>query len=160
MISNREFLTKKFGTELNKKLKLKFGKKISSAKFADQFNLRAYGTSTITRETARKWLNGECIPDLDKFPVLIEWLDLDVSKIIQSNSKEKEYVATRDDYDLLNELFYLFNEFDIETRKIAILIAGLITKNEMKPSPHQNNTLEIVSRIYECSICPFNNKMS
>ncbi len=155
MTSNREFLTKKFGAELNKKLKLKFGKKISSAKFADQFNLRAYGTSTITRETARKWLNGECIPDLDKFPVMIEWLGVDISEIVKNSYKESHNIVGHDVDNVLEDLTFLFNQYDLEIKKIALFIASVISKMDKKNSSIRYITDNSFSSLDECKICPY-----
>ncbi len=59
------------------------GRTPSAAKFADAFNLRAHGTSTISRETARKWLRGEAMPEVGKIGVLIQWLNIDPSSFLR-----------------------------------------------------------------------------
>ncbi len=69
---------------MNKGLKQKFGKIPSSTELANQFNLRAYGTKTVTRETARKWKCGLALPKAGSLQVLIEWLSLNTIDIFSS----------------------------------------------------------------------------
>ena len=58
-----------------------YGKVPSAAFIADNFNLRAYGTSTISRETARKWLSGTAVPEVDKLIVLVKWLNISMDEV-------------------------------------------------------------------------------
>jgi len=86
MTSNNRTSTKlNLGVLLNKALIKKFGKIPSASKFADQFNLRAYGTTTVTRETARKWIAGLAVPEIDKLSILVSWLELDPAEIFQAH---------------------------------------------------------------------------
>lgn len=55
--------------------------RINAVKFADAFNLRAYGTSTISRQTALKWINGKGIPEPGHIYVLRDWLKIDLNQI-------------------------------------------------------------------------------
>jgi hypothetical protein len=80
-MNNRVNTASNFAKALNAGLLKKFGKIPSAALFANQFNLRAYGTKTITRETARKWILGLAIPEIDKLVVLMKWLDIDPSEL-------------------------------------------------------------------------------
>jgi hypothetical protein len=43
---------------------------------ANEFNLRAVGSSTVSREVVRKWLNGLSLPKSDKLTVMRKWLDI------------------------------------------------------------------------------------
>ena len=54
---------------------------LSATALANAFNLRADGTTTISRQTARKWLNGESIPEPGHLLVLVEWLEIDMNKV-------------------------------------------------------------------------------
>ena len=54
---------------------------VTPTELADAFNLRASGTTVITRQTASKWLNGETLPDHGHMAVLVSWLNLDLNKI-------------------------------------------------------------------------------
>jgi len=53
----------------------------SPTAFSDAYNLRANGTTVITRQTASKWLNGETLPDHGHMAVLVSWLHLDLNAI-------------------------------------------------------------------------------
>ena len=73
-MNNRKQFALEFAELLNKYLLRKYNKTPSANFFANQFNLRAKGTTTITAETARKWLRGISVPEIDRFLVLIDWL--------------------------------------------------------------------------------------
>lgn len=76
MNHNREKAGRLFAQAFKERLKEKYIRVPSAAKIADAFNLRAHGTSTISRETAMKWLNGEALPEIGKLIVLLKWLNL------------------------------------------------------------------------------------
>ena len=80
IMGNRKEFAAKFADVLNRALIMKYKKVPSGYFLANQFNLRAEGTTTITAETARKWVKGLSVPEIDRFKVLIKWL-------------EKKYVA-------------------------------------------------------------------
>lgn len=80
-MENRIEITQNFAHALNKGLRNRFGKSPSSAGMATQFNLRARGTKTISRETARKWTRGLAFPDPGRLQVLIKWLNLNMEEI-------------------------------------------------------------------------------
>ena len=55
-------LRKKFAAHFKEKLKVRY-KKVPSTNFiANEFNLRAVDSSTVSREAVRKWLNGLSFP--------------------------------------------------------------------------------------------------
>lgn len=61
---------------LKEQLKKRY-KKVPSTNFiANEFNLRAHDSHTVSREAVRKWLNGVSIPTPDKRSVMQKWLDL------------------------------------------------------------------------------------
>ena len=63
---------------------------LSPTSLSDAFNLRANGTTVITRQTASKWLNGETLPDHGHMAVLVSWLNLDLNQIYNLNEQEKD----------------------------------------------------------------------
>jgi hypothetical protein len=71
----------------------------SGAFLSNQFNLRAEGTSTITAETARKWVKGLSVPEIDRFKVLIKWLELDVDSIFNTTEIHLSRKETNDMID-------------------------------------------------------------
>ena len=54
---------------------------INAVKFANAFNLRAHGTTTISRQTALKWINGQGVPEPGHIYVLRGWLKIDLNHI-------------------------------------------------------------------------------
>ena len=81
MMDNRKQFAIKFADVLSKHLIKKYKKGPSGYFIADQFNLRASGTSTITSETARKWIKGLAVPEIDRFKVLMDWLEFNPSDL-------------------------------------------------------------------------------
>jgi hypothetical protein len=86
---NRETTLSKFERTLRTGIAKKLGRQVSAQRFADQFNLRAHGTDTISRETARKWIRGTTIPDYERLAVLIEWLELDPLEFLGTKMQRK-----------------------------------------------------------------------
>ena len=97
MHKNRETTLSKFERTLGTGIAKKFGRQVSAQRFADQFNLHAHGTDTISRETARKWIRGTTIPDYERLAVLIEWLELDPLEFLGNENAKKNHT-------LLNEV--------------------------------------------------------
>lgn len=72
-----EKLRKKFAQHFKEKLKVRY-KKVPSTNFiANEFNLRAHDSRTVSREAVRKWLNALSFPTSDKLSVMRKWLDLE-----------------------------------------------------------------------------------
>jgi hypothetical protein len=68
---------KKFSVHFKEQLKKRY-KIVPSTNFiANEFNLRAHDSSTVSREAARKWLNGLSFPKSDKLSVMRKWLDIE-----------------------------------------------------------------------------------
>ena len=87
---NRNNMMINFSSALNLALIRIFGKVPSAESFSKQFNERAIGTTTISRETARKWMRGTAYPEAGKMAVLISWLKLDPADTL--NSREPSEV--------------------------------------------------------------------
>lgn len=167
-MNNRETTASYLAKLINQALIIKFGRVPSASLFANQFNLRAYGTSTITRETARKWILGLSIPEIDKLIVLTEWLDLDISSIFKR--KKKTFLVNQNlqnkpnghdiDYHIQNCLRKLNNN-----SKNAVFIAALVLK-ELESSEHNHKIYDdlINKELIYCTNCKkrltANNKIS
>jgi len=67
-------MLERFSIALRSGLVNKFSRIPTAQKFSDEFNLRS--VTPITRETARKWINGLVIPESERLLVLIQWLNL------------------------------------------------------------------------------------
>ena len=81
---NRDLVLLRFSRQLEKVILRKYGKKFSGASFADQYNFRASGTTTISRQTALRWLSGKGFPDPGRLYILVEWLNLDLDAVFRS----------------------------------------------------------------------------
>jgi len=137
--SNRKTAGELFSRRLNELLMAKYGYIPSAAKFSDAFNLRAHGTTTISRETARKWMRGEAIPELSRLKVLINWLGLKPSAFLEEEFTESSIEGSGSEVgggtihvNTQSKLISLINELDeksIETLFIAAWALKVIKKN-------------------------------
>lgn len=97
-MSIRFISAEKFSELLAQHLVKAFGRTPSASTLANQFNLRAYGTKTITRETARKWLRGEAMPAWQNLNVLMNWLAIEpfqLYELIEQESNSSAAVEIR-----------------------------------------------------------------
>lgn len=67
-----------FSKELMRCLLDKYGRMPSAAVLARDFNFRSGDLSPITAETARRWIRGMSIPEMERLKLLIEWLGMRV----------------------------------------------------------------------------------
>jgi hypothetical protein len=121
LMENRKEFVAKFAEVLNRALLKKY-KKIPSGSFlANQFNLRAEGTTTITAETARKWVKGLSVPEIDRFKVLIKWLELDVDSIFNTSEVHLSRKESNDVIDAIeskiNDLVETIGKFKDKKKK-------------------------------------------
>ena len=78
---SKQALRDSFSLALVNALALRYKEIPSAAFIAKEFNLRASRSEPITQESARRWLRGIAIPELDKLLVLRSWLDLDLNAL-------------------------------------------------------------------------------
>jgi hypothetical protein len=81
---SKQSLQESFAIALTDGLLLRYQEVPSAAFFAKEFNRRA-PTRPISQESARRWLRGLAIPELDKLLVLRSWLSLDLNALAQPN---------------------------------------------------------------------------
>jgi len=126
-MENRKQFAAKFSGLLNRSLFYRY-KKIPSANFfANQFNLRAKGTTTITPETARKWMKGIVVPEVDRFIVLIDWLEMHPSELFTFNANFNKSSEPQDKVLMSHQIKKL--ETQILNIRIAVDEFEEITKN-------------------------------
>lgn len=133
-MNNRVSTASNLAKAINEGLLKKFGKIPSANIFANQFNLRAYGTKTITRETARKWILGLALPEIDKLVVLVKWLDIDVSKLFINEAEESKIhnCVSHQNCDDQSHIDYHLSECLVgltENSKNALYIAAWMLKH-------------------------------
>jgi hypothetical protein len=71
----------------------RFGEIPTASKLAIEFNLRNFQSNPISRESARKWINGQSMPETARLKTLIAWLNLDASFIYSTTINEKEGIS-------------------------------------------------------------------
>jgi len=86
-VNTKANMLERFSIVLRSGLVNKFGRIPTAQKFSDEFNLRSI--NPITRETARKWINGLVMPESERLLVLIQWLNLNAD-YVYLNSAEVE----------------------------------------------------------------------
>ena len=127
---NRINMMKNFARALNLALARQFGKAPSAECFSRQFNLRATGTSTISRETARKWVLGKSYPEAGKMVVLVSWLKLDPADTLDSRDPSEVLIASA---AVLSSTDILLNETVKQlsvNKKSALLVVALALKED------------------------------
>ena len=68
-----------FANGLNNQLQSYYRRIPSASILARDFNSRLRdGMNPITQETARRWIRGLSMPEMDKLQILIQWLDLNI----------------------------------------------------------------------------------
>jgi hypothetical protein len=120
----------KFPEVLRKKLLKKYGYIPSCTVFANHFNLKSSGYKTITRETARRWINGDSFPQLDNFYTLTSWLkfteeDLNIIFDIETN-KILRRIEDSENFKLISIYESLFDNH----KEILILIASALRQKQ------------------------------
>ncbi len=76
MSEHRQRIAARFACILNHALIKRFGKTPSAATLAMHFNLKAMGIDPISQETARRWMRGLSLPELPRFQILSDWLQI------------------------------------------------------------------------------------
>jgi len=84
-VNTKANMMERFSIALRSGLINKFSRIPTAQKLSNEFNLRS--VKPITRETARKWINGLVIPEAERLLVLIKWLNLN-SDYVYLNSTE------------------------------------------------------------------------
>lgn len=136
---SRDVLRRNFSNELRTALIKRMGKLPSSTHFANQFNFRAHGTTAITRETARKWVTGQAIPEIERLQILIEWLELDPHKFLASNASQATAIepVTADDL-IIETIVELLRKMDPKTRSVVLITAWALRETNSTPLEHLN----------------------
>ena len=86
-------LKRKFSKELNRRLEIKYKKKLKNAEFATFYNLNF--TRSITSETARKWLLGISVPNVSTMNDLVDWLDMNLSDLFNKEPIENSSTSKK-----------------------------------------------------------------
>lgn len=71
----------RFSSEFRKALMHRYGRLPSAPFVAREFNLRHHGGRGISSESVRRWLQGDCLPHINRLQTLAGWLGLRVDHI-------------------------------------------------------------------------------
>ena len=72
-----------FAKELCKRLVDHYGRMPSAAVVSRDFNFRCPQLSPISQETARRWIRGLSLPEVERLATLVSWLQLDPLQIFR-----------------------------------------------------------------------------
>jgi hypothetical protein len=157
-MKNLDNVADRFRLTLSDHLKKRFGKVVSAQRFADQYNLNAYGTTAISRETARRWIRGKTIPDYGHLVALIHWLEIDPKEFLGGACQVEigKNIATLPQTDESSELrtanlMTLLEGCDSETLETIMTIAEVLAR---KPDnkKHIENALNVRASYVSSSI--------
>ena len=116
----------RFSKALNFALLHKFGRIPTANTLANQFNFRAEGIGGVTRETARKWLAGQAIPEIAKLIVLVDWLGLDTNAFMSSRPAD----VNKEDDVVIDTIRELLMQMDEKTRSMVLITAWALRETQ------------------------------
>ena len=134
MSGSRQAISAEFGRTLNAALTRKFGRTLSAQRLADLFNLHAAGTTTISRETARKWLRAKSMPDYDHLSVLVRWLEVDPRSFIDTADTQADasFVKLRNAGPAVSrsirQVQHIMEQLDAESAEALVVTARALQR--------------------------------
>jgi len=72
-------LNERFAQKFQHCLICKFKRIPTAQNFANSFNAQTNHANSITRESARKWITGQAMPEFNRLIILRDWLKLDLN---------------------------------------------------------------------------------
>lgn len=72
-------MKQEFAKELALRLVEHYGRIPSAAVLARDFNLKNRQFDPISQETARRWIRGISLPELDRLKTLVDWLNIELT---------------------------------------------------------------------------------
>ena len=115
-------MLERFSIALRSGLVNKFSRIPTAQKFSNEFNLRS--VTPITRETARKWINGLVMPESERLLVLIQWLNLNADYVYLASTEVGNDVENYPPNKIqrLREIeFFARNALNFASPRIAIM---------------------------------------
>lgn len=116
----------RFSKALNIALIHKFGRIPTANSFANQFNFRAEGMIGVTRETARKWLAGQAIPEVAKLIVLVDWLEIDANAFMSKRPTQER----QEEDVVIDTIRELLKHMDAKTRSMILITAWALRETQ------------------------------
>ena len=114
---NIQTIKKEFAEALKKAIYNKFNKHLSIVDFTIQYNLQFH--QPISNETARKWLTGLSLPQIDKLVHMKQWLNLELPLLFglpqSTQNKMLEYDELVNKIEDIYQAYKDKMELDMET---------------------------------------------
>ena len=113
-------MLERFSITLRSGLVNKFNRIPTAQKFSDEFNLRS--VNPITRETARKWINGLVMPESERLLILIQWLNLNSDYVYLNSTEVDEKKSSQNKIQSLRKIeAFARNALNFASPRIAIM---------------------------------------
>ena len=113
-------MLERFSIALRSGLVNKFNRIPTAQKFSDEFNLRS--VNPITRETARKWINGLVMPESERLLILIQWLNLNSDYVYLNSTEVDEKKSSQNKVQSLRKIeAFARNALNFASPRIAIM---------------------------------------
>ena len=113
-------MLERFSIALRSGLVNKFNRIPTAQKFSDEFNLRS--VNPITRETARKWINGLVMPESERLLILIQWLNLNSDYVYLNSTEVDEKKSPPNKIQSLRKIeAFARNALNFASPRIAIM---------------------------------------
>lgn len=120
IVNTKANMMERFSIALRSGLVNKFSRIPTAQKLSDEFNLRSL--KPITRETARKWINGLVIPETERLLVLIKWLNLNSDYVYLNSSENNEENSPPNKIQHLRKIeAFARNALNFASPRIAIM---------------------------------------
>ena len=131
-----------FAKNLARQLLGYYGRIPSASILARDFNLRAgEGMRTISQETARRWIRGMSLPELDKLQILSQWLNLEMGffatpeETIDLKQHSTLHVGKERPINQVEfALLQAFRETDLRGKRILLAVAESLIPGVIPPS--------------------------
>ena len=113
-------MLERFSIALRSGLVNKFNRIPTAQKFSGEFNLRS--VNPITRETARKWINGLVMPESERLLILIQWLNLNSDYVYLNSTEVDEKKSSQNKIQSLRKIeAFARNALNFASPRIAIM---------------------------------------
>jgi hypothetical protein len=129
-----------FAIGLNNQLQSYYRRIPSASILARDFNARLRdGMNPITQETARRWIRGLSMPEMDKLQILIQWLDLNIDlnegvlpssaadDLSQQNGESAKKSVVLNEAEL--SLVRSFRQTDLRGRRVMLSVAKALIQS-------------------------------
>lgn len=114
---NIQTIKRSFAMALKEGVKKKFKRQLTIVDFTIQYNLQFH--HPVSNETARKWLTGISLPQMDKLIQLKHWLNLDLPMLFDlPNATQQKLSEQQDLVEKIEEIYLSYKtkmELDMET---------------------------------------------